>query len=214
MVQGTGTTGASTYVDAFDAYSAYKAKTAPKQEDEVATNTQAALKEDEAVISSQGAEAASKAGWSEETAKKVNDEYQKLQANIVQTMLKSAGLDGVQSVDWNTIYSNLPQGSDAMATEDLIAAMPEEWRPDATAERIVDFATAFYEKSGLSGEDFYNKIKDSIDQGFGGAKDELGSKLPGNIKSIMEQTRTAVYEKLDKWAENMGIEIPYTGEEK
>jgi hypothetical protein len=81
------------------------------------------------------------------------------------------------------------------------------------AERIVDFATAFYEKSGMSGEDFYNKIKDSIDKGFGGASDELGKKLPGNIKSVMEETRTAVYAKLDAWAESVGISIPEKVEE-
>jgi hypothetical protein len=215
MVQGTGTTTAAS--SGYDAYlekmaTAHQASNNNSGVNANATNTPA-KKEDEAVISSKGAKAANEAAWSEDVAKTVKNEFQKLQANIVQMMLKSSGFDGAK-VDWNTIFDNLPQGENAMSIDELIEAMPEEWRPDAVADRIVEFSTAFYGKSGLSGEEFYTKIKESIDAGFGGAKDEMGGKLPGNIKGVMEATRQAVYEKLDKWAESMGIKIPYTGEDK
>lgn len=209
MIQGTGITNASV-----DAYEAYKAKIASNQNSGGAGANTAKVpvkKSDEAVISSQGAEAANKSGWSEEAAKGIKEEYKKFQATLIQTMLNASGF-GDGNINFDNIFNmNIPDNG--MTAEELIELMPEAWRPDAVAERIVDFAVAFYEKSGLSGEEFLAKIKDAIGAGFGEANDEIGLRLPGNVKQIMELTRNAVHEKLDKWAEAMGIQIPYTGEE-
>jgi len=204
MIQGTGITNSAT-----DAYSAYKAKMASNQNNAGAGANAAKAAEkrnDEAVISSQGAEAANKSSWSEDAAKGIRDEYNRFQANLIQTMLNAAGF-GNGNVNFDSIFDmNVPDNG--MTAEELIELMPPEWRPDAVAERIVQFATAFYEKSGLSGEEFLAKIRDSIGAGFGEANSEIGGKLPGNIGQVIEATRNAVHQKLDAWAEAMGIQIP------
>jgi len=167
-------------------------------------------KTDEAVFSSKGMWAGK---TNDEITKGVQNEYKKLQANIVSTMLNSAGLNGGNNnVDFD-IDIEIPGEAQAMSVEDLVNAMPDEWKPDAVAGRIVDFAVAFYEKSGLSGEDFYEKIKASIEDGFGQADKAMGGKLPSNVNQVTELTRNAVLEKLNAWAESKGIQIP-TDEKK
>jgi len=176
-------------------------------------------KKDEAIFSSKGVEDAQK-NWSEKTndeiVKGVQDEHRKLQANIVKSMLVSAGIIGNNGkIDWNSIFDlEIPESEKGLTAEQLIEMLPNAWKPDAVAERIIDFAVSFYEKSGLSGEEFYEKVRAAIDSGFAAADKEIGGKLPGNIKEVIAYTRQAVYERLDKWAEAMGIQIPYTGEDK
>ena len=153
----------------------------------------------------------------------VKDEYRKLQANMVRSILKNSGIDfggkiklNGEEIDWNSIDldSLLTEEQKNISPEQLVNMLPDEWKPDAVAERIVNFAVAFYEKSGLSGEEFYTKIKEAIDSGFAGADKTINGKLPSNIKEVVEFTRQAVYDKLEKWAEATGIQIPYTGEDK
>lgn len=77
--------------------------------------------------------------------------------------------------------------------------------PKATADRILTFATGFYdtfkkqnpnlsEEEGL--EQFISKISAGIDQGFGEARDVLGSlkRLDGKVKTDIDET----YELIQK----------------
>ena len=218
MIQGFGISNAS--VDSYKTAYAYQRKDGNGVS---GGNAKTSSKKDEAVFSSGGAreneEVREKADWSgktnDEIVKGVQDEYRKLQANIVKTMLVSAGLQGGKGKDLEAIFNvEIPESVQKYTPEELVDMLPDEWKPDAVAERIVNFATSFYEGSGLSGEDFYAKIKDAIESGFGAADKQIGGKLPGNIKDVIQFTKNAVAEKLEKWAESMGIKIPYTGEDK
>ncbi|MCL1947174.1 MAG: DUF5610 domain-containing protein [Chitinivibrionia bacterium] len=219
MIQGFGISNAS--VDSYKTAYAYQRKDGNGVS---GGNAKTSSKKDEAVFSSSGTreneEVREKTEWSgktnEEIVKGVKEEYKKLQANIIKSMLTSAGLQGGgKNKDLDAIFNfEIPESVQKYTPEELVDMLPDEWKPDAVAERIVNFATSFYERSGLSGEDFYEKIKEAIESGFGAADKQIGGKLPGNIKDVIQFTKNAVAEKLEKWAESMGIKIPYTGEEK
>jgi hypothetical protein len=130
-------------------------------------------------------------------------------------MLNSVGLGGSGEIDFNAIFDlEIPESEQGLTAEELVDMLPDAWKPDAVAERIVNLAVSFYEKSGLSGEEFLEKIKEAIGSGFAAADKMIGGRLPGNIKEVIQFTRDAVSARLDKWAESMGIQIPYTGEDK
>ena len=206
MIQGLGIV-KDYSVDSYKTASTYQRKDNNGVSNDYA-KTQA--KKDEAVFSYKN-EVNEKDGWSQKTndevVKEVKDQYQRLQANMVKAMLVSAGVDGGKSgIDFNEIFNApIPETQKNMSAEDLVKQMPEEWRPEAVAERIVNFATAFYEKSGLSAEDFLAKIKDAIGSGFGAAAKETGNKVTDGVKGVVQMTQNLVAEKLDRWAESVGV---------
>jgi hypothetical protein len=219
MIQGFGIANVS--VDSYKKASTYQRK----EKDGVSGDgAKKPVKTDEAIFSSKGVredeEIREKTNWSEKTndeiVKAVKDEYRKLQANIVKSMLVSAGINvGGKAGKLEDIFDlEIPESEKGLTAEELVDMMPDEWKPDAVAQRIVDFAVSFYEQSGLSGEEFLEKVKEAIEGGFGAVDKMIGGKLPGNIKEVIQFTKNAVSEKLDKWAQDMGIQIPYTGEEK
>jgi hypothetical protein len=89
--------------------------------------------------------------------------------------------------------------------EQLEALMPEYWSAESTAQRIVDFATSFFDAAKGDGQDFMQRIKSAIEQGFGEARDALGE-LPGVVSALTEKTYSLVMEKLDSWAKQQGVE--------
>ncbi|MDR0303443.1 MAG: DUF5610 domain-containing protein [Chitinispirillales bacterium] len=225
MIQGVGNNNVS--AESFRTTSNYQRKGKEGIGDE---NVKKPIKEDGAVFSKEKGEAVSEnetvrggKNNSDEIVRTIKDEYRRLQASIIRSILKNSGINASgkvkvngEEIDWDNLdWDKLISESDKTLTpEQIIDTLPDEWKPDAVAERIVNFATSFYAKSGLEGKEFYDKIKAAIDLGFGEADKIVGGKLPGNIKSVITFTRNAVYEKLDNWAKNMGIEIPYTGEDK
>ena len=214
MIESVGNGGVS--AEALRTAYGYKHKEAGGVDDESAKKS---AKKDEAVFSG-GAQSKEDA---DKISRSVKDEYRKLQVNMIRSILKNAGINvsgkikvNGEEIDWNSADwdSLLTEEQKSITPEQLVDMLPDEWKPDAVAERIVDFAVSFYKKSGLSGEEFYEKIKAAIDSGFGQADRTINGKLPSNIREVVEFTRKAVYEKLDKWAETAGIQIPYTGEDK
>jgi len=186
-------------------------------------NVKKPVKEDEAVISGVHEKEVADKQRADEISKSVKDEYRKFQANLIGTMLKSVGITpngnlriNGEEVSWDSVDfdSLLTERQKNISPEQLVDMLPDAWKPDAVAERIVNFATSFYEVSGLDAKEFYDKIKAAIDHGFGEADRQINGRLPGNIREVIEFTRKAVYDKLEKWAESMGIQIPNTGEDK
>lgn len=82
--------------------------------------------------------------------------------------------------------------------------IPEYWNAENTSQRIVDFATQFLDAFKGSGQEFLDTIKAAIDEGFKQAKDLLGD-LPDQVNTLVTDTHDLVMQKLDKWAESMGL---------
>lgn len=77
------------------------------------------------------------------------------------------------------------------------------WGVDQTAQRIVDFGTAFYK--GEDKSDFIQLLKDLVDEAFGEAE-----KILGELPQISTDTHTSIFDKLDAWAANTENTSGYT----
>jgi hypothetical protein len=80
------------------------------------------------------------------------------------------------------------------------------YSPEATASRIIDFAKA------LSGGDAskFKLLQDAVEKGFADATDALGGELP----EISQKTYELVQEGFDKWAEELGMAAPASGDKE
>lgn len=79
------------------------------------------------------------------------------------------------------------------------ALVPEYWNAENTSERIFQFATQFYEASGLSKEEYTEKITAAIKRGYKDARDMLGNLDPATSK-LLEDTHQMTLDKVAKWA--------------
>jgi hypothetical protein len=214
MIQGIGIKNVST--------DSYRNNSNVQRKDGADSDVKKPAKEDEAVFSGVHEKETVDKQRADEIGKAVKDEYRKFQANLIGSMLKSIGItpNGLringENVKWEDVDfdSLLTAEQKNISPEQLVDMLPDEWKPDAVAERIVNFATGFYKASGLDAKEFYEKIKTAIDHGFGAADRQINGKLPGNIREVVEFTRKAVYDKLEKWAQGMGIQTPEAGEDK
>ncbi|HON12136.1 MAG TPA: DUF5610 domain-containing protein, partial [Chitinispirillaceae bacterium] len=82
--------------------------------------------------------------------------------------------------------------------------VPEYWNAENTSQRIVDFATSFFDSFKGAGIDFLNTIKAAIEKGFSEARGMLGA-VPKSVSDLTDRTYELVMEKLDKWAVEKGI---------
>lgn len=87
-----------------------------------------------------------------------------------------------------------------------IEGLPEYWNAENTAQRIVDFATSFYEIADTQGQQYYEMMRQAITDGFSQAMNILGE-LPSEISNLSQNTFALAMEKLDMWALEQGIEI-------
>lgn len=81
----------------------------------------------------------------------------------------------------------------------------KDWGAEATSDRLVQFALAFRGSKGasdLSDEEFIEKIRGAIQEGFRLAKGDLGE-LPGPTGKLFNDTYQATMDKLDKALEEM-----------
>ena len=101
--------------------------------------------------------------------------------------MKAAGLDtGLVS---DILY--------AVDEDEKAAEVPEEWGADQTSQRIVDFALAFRGSAkDMSDEEFIEKIRGAIQDGFRSAKGDLKD-LPGPSAKLFNDTYEAAMKKLD-----------------
>jgi hypothetical protein len=82
--------------------------------------------------------------------------------------------------------------------------IPEYWNAENTSQRIVDFATSFFNVFKGQGKEFLDSIKGAIEKGFSDARDTLGE-LPDQVSRLIGNTHDLVIKKLDEWAKNNGI---------
>lgn len=120
----------------------------------------------------------------------IKEEYANLKSNMVDTL--TAGISGKEP-------KHIKKGSEIKAAE-----VPEYWNAENTSQRIVDFALSFFGQSSKTDSEFFNMIKNAVEEGFAQAKDILGN-LPGEIGKLMSDTYNLTMEKLDNWAKGQGI---------
>lgn len=136
------------------------------------------------------------ASGSEEDMKKlvdfIKESYQDMKKDLIKAFLKSTGVDVAES--------------DVDVPKEIKAAeVPEYWNAENTSQRIVDFATSFFNAFEGAGEEFLATIKDAIGEGFKQAREMLGE-LPSEVNQLVDDTYSLVMEKLSAWAINQGIE--------
>lgn len=138
-----------------------------------------------------------------------------------QDLYKSLSITSKQIVDKLNEYlkADLPDGVQSLKPEDVT--------PEATADRIVSGATAFFDvfakqNSDLSGEELLNKfletIKSGISQGYNDASgilEGLGAFDVEGVKSGIEKTKSLIDEKLKAYETqkriDLGIDKPVEG---
>jgi hypothetical protein len=96
-------------------------------------------------------------------------------------------------------------GTDETQSTDTEVKIPEYWNAENTSQRIVDFATSFFDAFKGKGEEFLSKIKAAVEEGFKQAKDILGGNLPDVASKLVNDTHDLVMAKFDKWAQEKGI---------
>jgi len=84
-----------------------------------------------------------------------------------------------------------------------------DWSAEATAQRIFDFATAFYQKFADDNPDldegskitaYEDEIRGAIERGFSEAIEILeGMQVPGEVLDTANETMTLLSEKLDRF---------------
>jgi len=145
---------------------------------------------------------AEKAHW-DDVVKQIKEEYKKFKEDFLSGFLNGDVESSKKKTDSFDSSSLTPEEL-TKKTDELIEKMPEAWRPEAVANRIVQFVTAFYGRTEAQGKDFYNLALSSINDGFQQAGDQMG-KVPGEVESVISRTREMIMAKLDKWAKDQGI---------
>jgi hypothetical protein len=128
-------------------------------------------------------------------AKYVQDQYAKLREAIVKGLMKDAGFEtnGVVSSDELDPAKELN--------------IPEYWNAQNTSQRIVDFATSFFDAFKGEGNEFLETIKNAIKDGFKQAMDIWEGALSEPATKLVNNTFDLTMKKLDKWAEEKGIVV-------
>jgi hypothetical protein len=140
-----------------------------------------------------------KGDW-QKIVEKIKDEYKDFKKQAVNDMLTDAGFLPQRPKD-DEINPFITE-----ETAQIIDKLPEMWKPEAVADRIFEFVTAYFGNTESGGEDFYKLAKDAISNGFSQASNE-GSfdELPDGVRGVTEETKRVLFEKFDAWAKEKGI---------
>lgn len=130
-----------------------------------------------------------------------NEIQRKMKADLIEQMRKA--IEAVQKAGkggGNTSPEPVQTVGDilyAVAPEEKAAEVPEEWNADNTSQRIVDFALSFRgQVRGMTDEEYVEKIRSAIQDGFRSAKGDL-KELPGPSAKLFNDTYEAAMKKLD-----------------
>ena len=151
-----------------------------------------------------GSKAASKGAWAGfDKAAFETEMREKLLSQIrdSQQVLKDAG---VKFFGGEGLLYDLSEAPTEDYTDEQMG-VGQDWGAEATSDRIVQFALAFRGSKGasdLSDEEFIEKIRGAIQEGFRLAKGDLGE-LPGPTGKLFNDTYQATMDKLDKALEEM-----------
>lgn len=125
-----------------------------------------------------------------EVVEKIKDEFLSLKQAIIQKFIESLGGEMVDETE--------------EAEYEEIEGLPEYWNAENTSQRIVDFATSFYELAESTGKEYYEMMHNAIEEGFNQAMNMLGE-LPDEVNDLSHRTYELALEKLEAWAVEMGI---------
>jgi hypothetical protein len=117
-------------------------------------------------------------------AKLVKDEINKMKKVHINQFLKKMGFSVNETDDVENEIGKLQ--------------IDEYWNAENTSQRIVDFALSFYSLFEGSSDEYLEKIKEAVTDGFNQAKEILGS-LPEPVADLMNSTFDMVMDKLDLW---------------
>ncbi len=126
---------------------------------------------------------------------KVKEEFLHFQEQIIQKFI--ASINGEENVE---------PGGETTAASGEIEGLPEYWNAENTSQRIVDFATSFYGVAESGGKEYYEMMRNAIEEGFNQAMGILGE-LPDAVGNLANNTFDLAMEKLDAWAAEQGIDI-------
>jgi len=120
----------------------------------------------------------------------------KLMESIIQAKdaLMKAGVEFAKYNEDSILYdlSGLKDGDKIQAAD-----VPEYWNADNTSQRIVDFAMSFRGLAPeLSDEEYINKMRAAVEQGYKLAKKDLGG-LPGPSAKLFNDTYSLTMKKFD-----------------
>lgn len=102
------------------------------------------------------------------------------------------------------LVSGIDDATETKSVQKKSFEIPEYWNAENTSQRIVDFAVSFYGLVNENGEEYINKIKNAIEDGFKQARDIMGD-LPQEVEDLVNETFNATMSKLDTWAAVNGI---------
>lgn len=117
-------------------------------------------------------------------AKLVKDEINKMKKVHINQFLKQMGFSVSETDDVENETGKLQ--------------IDEYWNAENTSQRIVDFAVSFYSLFEGSSDEYLEKIKEAVTDGFNQAKEILVS-LPEPVADLMNSTFDMVMTKLDLW---------------
>lgn len=120
----------------------------------------------------------------------VKDQLKKMSKEFVKNFLKDTGV-------------NVNENDEVKDAEPI--KVPEYWNAENTSQRIVDFAVSFFDAFKGSGDEFLNKIKNAIENGFEQAKKVFGGEFPDAASKLVNDTHNLVIDKLNKWAVEKNI---------
>ncbi len=134
------------------------------------------------------------AEW-KEVVDKVKEEFLHFQEQIIKKFIASInGEEGVEPKDEGVVEAQEIKG------------LPEYWNAENTAQRIVDFATSFYGVAQSSGKEYYEMMRNAIEEGFNQAMGIMGE-LPEAVGNLANNTFDLALEKLEAWAVEQGVDF-------
>lgn len=100
----------------------------------------------------------------------------------------------------NRFGKGLDEKNGQISDSEDSSGIPEYWNAENTSERIFQFSIAFASNFRGSDQEFVEKIKNAISDGFKQARDILGA-LPDSVNSLISDTFDLVMKKVDSWAD-------------
>ncbi len=121
---------------------------------------------------------------------KIKDFVQQQEDRLLNILLNGSGALS------NGLFSDSAKVNMSGKTEEI--QVPEYWNAENTSQRIVDFATSFFQGEG--GSEYGKMMIEAVKKGFEEANQILGD-LPGGVGELASETQALTLQKLDQWVE-------------
>lgn len=142
------------------------------------------------------------AGWGKIDPAQFREEMRAKLLEQIDTAKQSLREAGVAFFGGEGLLYEIPEAQ-AQDYSDEVMGVGKDWGAEATSKRIVDFALAFRgHAEGMTDEEFVEKIRGAIEEGFKLAKGDLGE-VPGPTGKLFNDTYKATMDLLDQALEDM-----------